>query len=628
VKLISTPSARSLLFAVVCLVVPVAPTHAADLERPNVVFILADDLGWRDLACYGSSFYETPHIDALAASGMQFENAYAASPVCSPTRASLLTGQHPARHGITSAVCHSQRVLLEPKLPKTAGPARRVIQPMSRTRLPNEMITYAEVLKAGGYRTAFLGKWHVGKAPYLPEAQGFDTVVGGRGFRGPPGGYFAPWKSLKLPSRPKDTHIDDALTDEAIRFLAESRDRKQPFLLNLWFYSVHPPFQAKPPLLAKYRAKAMRDPHDPQASPVMGAMIETLDANVGRILAALTRLGFAEQTVVLFSSDNGGDTHNLADGVQVTNNAPLRSGKGNIHEGGQRVPFIVRWPGRVAPGSKHPALVTSVDFFPSILEMAGQKLPPEQVTDGETFLPLLVEPEPRMRDRAIFTHFPHRSPAAGMRPATSVRRGDWKLVRYYADDIGQQDRYALYDLAMDSSETTDLSAKKPDVVRELASLIENHLEVTGALVPRANPSWLPSHDDWAPSPDASLALNRRDGTLEITASGDDPYIRTTGILAARGRFTVELRARSKSAGKGRLYFGDQGQLFEQGRSVAFDLTHDDQWQRYRVSFSTERTLGKLRFDPGHGPGSVELDWLRVIHWQPDGTGIASRHWDF
>ncbi len=595
--------------------------------RPNIVFILADDLGWRDLGCYGSTFYETPKIDRMCRRGMKFPNAYAASPLCSPTRASLLTGQYPARHRITTPACHLPRVVLDPTVALAADPARRVIQPGTRTRLPNELITYAEVLKGGRYQTAFLGKWHLGKEPYLPENQGFDFVVGGRGFPGPPGGYFAPWPIDTLPKAPEGTHIDDVVTTEAIRFLETAIQKGQPFLLNLWYYSVHAPFEAKAELIEKYRAKAKQDPHNRQASPVMAAMIETLDTNVGRIMEALNRLGLSESTIVLFTSDNGGNNYNFADGVQVTTNAPLRNGKGNIHEGGQRVPFIALWPGSITAGATNHALISSVDFFPSIIKLARLDRPDQRV-DGQSFVGLLTGEQQPNLERAVFTHFPHGPPATGSRPSTSVRRGDWKLLRFYADGDGQQDRHALYDLTEDIGETKDLSTQQSDVVRELSALLDEHLAQTEALLPRANPRWKPDHDGWKPSRDASLTLDRTNGVLKISSTGTDPFIRTGYIKAGKGRLTVELRVRSTLGGRAALYFADQRQPFARERSVSFPIRHDGQWHCYRVGLEVPRPLGQLRFDPGSAPGQVEIDWLRAIQWTSESGGKVVMHWDF
>ncbi|HUT14168.1 MAG TPA: sulfatase, partial [Thermoguttaceae bacterium] len=458
-----------------------APAGEVDLRRPNVVFMLADDLGWADTTVYGSTLYETPHIARLAKQGLTFTNAYAASPLCSPTRASILTGQYPGRLRLTTPACHLPQEVLDPQVPDRASPHHHVVMPETRTRLPNDYVTYAEVLKTVGYRTAFLGKWHLGREPYLPESQGFDVVVGGRHHPGPPGGYFAPWPCETLPRSPDGAHIDDAITTEAIKFLETNRQR--PFLLNLWFYSVHAPFEAKQPLIEKYRAKAKADPTNLQTNPVMGAMIETLDDNVGRVLDALERLGLSENTLVIFTSDNGGNMYNFVEGVEATNNAPLRNGKGNIYDGGHRVPLIVSWPGKIAQDERSDAIVSSVDYFPTILDVAGLPRPEEQACDGASLWPVLQggRPDPA---RAVFCHFPHMPPATGSLPATSVRQGDWKLLRFYGDASEGTDRLELYRLADDPGESRNLAGSDPQRAADLNALVEKHLADTQALVPK------------------------------------------------------------------------------------------------------------------------------------------------
>jgi len=387
--------------------------HAALADqpsRPNIVFLLADDLGWADSTVYGSKFYETPNLERLAKRGMAFTNAYSASPLCSPTRASIITGQYPGRLRLTTPSCHLPRVVLDPTVPDTAKPDFHVTIPGTRTRLPNEYVTVAEVLKTAGYRTGFFGKWHLGREPYLPEKQGFDVVVGGRHHPGPPGGYFAPWPIDTIPPSPKGAHIDDVITTEAIKFL-KGNDKK-PFFLNLWFYSVHAPFEGKQALIEKYRRKAKLNPDDPQTNPVMGAMIEVLDNNVGRVLDTLERLKILDNTLIIFTSDNGGNNYSFVAGVEATNNAPLRGGKAHIYEGGHRVPLIASWRGKIAEGVQSKALVTSVDYFPTLLGIIGKPQPKGQVCDGQSIWPVLQggKSDP---SRSIFCHFPHGPPAKG-----------------------------------------------------------------------------------------------------------------------------------------------------------------------------------------------------------------------
>jgi arylsulfatase A-like enzyme len=473
-------------------------------RRPNIVFILADDLGWRDTGVYGSRFCETPHIDRLAAGGMRFTRAYAA-PLCSPTRASVLTGLHTARHGITGAVGHVEKETLEPSLRTKAQPGRKFLEPESATRLRLEHVTLAEALRGAGYATGHFGKWHLGRAPYGAAAQGFDTVVpAGYWAPGPPGAYLAPWRFPKpgeaLPGKPGD-HIEDRLATEAIAFMRANRDR--PFFLNYWAFSVHGPWGGKPELIEKYRARVR--PDDPQKCPTYGAMVQSLDENVGRLAGALGELGIADRTIVVFVSDNGGNMYSEVGGVPPTSNAPLRAGKATVYEGGTRVPCIVAGPGVARPGTVSDAFVSVEDFFPTLLELAGVPAPAKQTLDGMSFAPVL-RGGPGARE-AVYTFFPHDTEKAGGLPATAVRAGDWKLIRFHCggdalrpgsldpsrDKSGQggADRHELYNLKDDIGEARDLAAAEPERVAELGRRIDRFLKDTGALLPKPNPDYVP-----------------------------------------------------------------------------------------------------------------------------------------
>ena len=353
------------------LVLAVALAYGCDAgtgqaRPPNLIFILADDLGWTDTGAYGSQYYETPHIDALAQRGMTFTNAYAAAAICSPTRASILTGLHPARIGITTAAGHLEREVLEKSL-RSRGPA---IQPAlianSLTRLRLDYFTLAEALGAAGYRTAHFGKWHLGRGPFDPLNQGFEIDLPHTHGPGPSGGYLGPWNFW--PGEGADgEHIEDRMATGAADFIRQNSER--PFFLNYWCFSVHAPIQGKPDLVDKYRAKA--DPKMAQRNPIMGAMVESLDDAVGTLLSAVDEMGIADETIIVFFSDNGGMVHRLNAGVPVTSNEPLRSGKSSIYEGGVREPLIVAWPPLVTPGSRSDEIVQSIDFYPTLLELTG-----------------------------------------------------------------------------------------------------------------------------------------------------------------------------------------------------------------------------------------------------------------
>ena len=468
------------------------PASSPD-RSPNVVFILADDLGWRDTGLYGSKFFQTPNIDSLAERGMVFTNAYAAAAICSPTRASIMTGLHPARLGITSASGHLQREVLAKGLRPRGSRNQPALAADSVTRLRLEYVTLAEALRADGYVTGHFGKWHLGREPYDALAQGFDVDIPHTPGPGPSGGYLGPWRFWRDMGGDGE-HIEDRMAVEATKFMRENRD--QPFFLNYWCFSVHAPIQAKPELVEKYRGLA--SPDHPQRNPIYGAMVESLDDAVGTLVATIDELGIADNTIIVFFSDNGGMVHRFNDGVPVTSNEPLRSGKSSIYEGGVREPLVVVWPGHVQPGSESDEIVQSVDFYPTLLEMTGTSPSREQAFDGISMVPAL---KGKTLDReAIFTYIPNYTAATMQRPSTAVRRGDWKLIRFFADGAAQSDRYELYNLRDDVGETNDLSASDPRLVAELDGLIEAFLRDTEAVLPVANPAYVEGLDPFPDGP--------------------------------------------------------------------------------------------------------------------------------
>jgi arylsulfatase A-like enzyme len=459
-------------------------------KRPNIAFILADDLGWRDTSLYGSTFYETPNIERLAKRGMMFTQAYAANPLCSPTRASIMTGLWPARIGITAPVCHLKEEKFEETVREKAPPSQKVLVCDSATRLKLEYYTLAEALKDAGYRTGHFGKWHLGHEPYDPFHQGFDVDVPHWPGPGPAGSYVAPWKfpaRMSFTGKPGE-HIEDRMASEAVKFIRENKDR--PFFLNYWCFSVHAPHDAKKELIEKYRAKA--DPRNPQRHPVYGAMVESMDDAVGRLLTALDELGLADNTIIVFFSDNGGvhwPSNQVYPDIPVTSNAPLRGGKATIYEGGTREPCLVVWPGRVEPGSKSDAIIQTIDFYPTILEMTGLKPKDGQKYDGISIVPALMQ-KPLGRN-AIFCFFPHNPAVAEHGPAVYVRKADWKLIRFFHDGPSFAHRYELYHLRDDIGEANSLADRMPDKVKELDALIERFLKDTNAVLPKPNPAYRP-----------------------------------------------------------------------------------------------------------------------------------------
>lgn len=486
-----------LTFALLVALLAGGRAAAAAAERPNVLFILCDDLGWRDLGVYGGTFYATPHMDALAGRGMRFTQGYAANPTCSPTRASIMTGLYPARLGITLPVGAEHPARLEATLETRAAPDRKLLAAESCNRLVPEYHTLAESLRDQGYATAIFGKWHLGPDQYGPRHQGFDTALPDWNSGHPsPKGYLAPWgfrPEVNLVGQPGE-HIEDRLTTEAIAFLEKQRTR--PFFLYFAFSSPHSPFQAKPDLVARWRTQV--DPGNRHRNPTMAAMIETLDDNVGRLIRALDDLDLARNTIIVLTSDNGGRVYPpLVGGLPATDNHPLREGKGTIYEGGTRVPLIVVWPCTTAPASQSDAVVSSIDFYPTILDMLGIQPREGQAFDGVSVVPAL-HGRPLERD-AVFCHYPEyfrwsSALTPGMLPSCSVRAGDWKLIRFFHDSPDGSDRFELFDLRADVGEHDDQAAARPEKVVELNRLIDTFLADTRAIVPVPNPAYRPDPD--------------------------------------------------------------------------------------------------------------------------------------
>lgn len=445
-----------------------ALAQADRAPKPNFIFILIDDLGWADIGCFGSTFYETPHLDQLARRGMRFTAGYAACPVCSPTRASIMTGKYPARLHLTDW------------LPgRTDRPTQKLLPPSFRQQLPLEEVTLAEALKPAGYVSASIGKWHLGSEPYWPPQQGFDLNIGGTHTGSPPGGYFK-FKTPTLTAANDKEYLTDRLTAEAEQFIADNKDR--PFFLYLAHYAVHIPLQPKPELVPRYQARAQ--PGQPQNNPVYAAMIQSMDESVGRIVRKLDEVKLTERTVIFFTSDNGGLSVKEGPNTPATSNAPLRTGKGYLYEGGIRVPWIVSWPGAVQPGRVCPTPVSSVDFYPTILEMAGIRTAPGQGIDGVSLVPLLKQTGNIERE-ALYWHYPHYSNQGG-KPGGVVRRGDYKLIEFYED--GQRE---LYNLKDDLGETTNLADKLPEETVQLHKLLVQWRAAVGAQMPTANPNYQP-----------------------------------------------------------------------------------------------------------------------------------------
>lgn len=470
----------------------------AQQTQPNVVFILADDLGWSDVTLYGKTkLYETPNLERLAARGITYTRAYAASPLCSPTRSSILTGQTPARTGLTAPTAHLGKVKLKASLNNSTGPANKSVILESVTRLDTVLPTLGKQFKKAGYQTAHFGKWHLGADPYSPLQHGFDIDIPHFSGPGPAGSFVAPWKYKNFKENYAKEHIEDRMTDEAVSWLRKI-DKTKPFFMNYWQFSVHAPFDAKETLKKYYRTKV--DLSDAQHSATYAAMVHSMDDAIGRLLDELDRLGLTENTIIVFTSDNGGNMYNgvtdvLPNGEKYmappTSNRPLRGGKATMYEGGVRVPTVIAYPGMTKPGTTTDALIQSTDFYPTLLNLSGIKAPKSHPIDGiditETLKGNYIQ-----RD-GIYTYFPHQPGVPDWLPTSmSVHSGDWKLIRLFHQGVDFKHDYLLYNLKWDISEHNNLAKVYPNKVTELDQLIENHIKETNAIVPIPNAKFDPS----------------------------------------------------------------------------------------------------------------------------------------
>jgi len=450
-----------------CLASAASGAQPAHSSRPNVVVVLLDDLGWTDFGGMGSTFYETPNIDRLAAQGMKFSQAYSAANVCSPTRASLLTGKYPARLHITDFI------------PGRPRPHAKLAMPDWTKYLPLEEWTLAEALREAGYATAAIGKWHLGGAGFSPDKQGFDRAIGTE--FGTPASYFSPYRMSTLPDGEPGEYLTDRESLEAVRFIEANKDR--PFFLYLPHHAVHTPIQARKELVEKYRRKVV--PGAAHSHPTYAAMIDSVDQSVGRVLAKLDELHLAEKTVVIVTSDNGGL-------LAMTKNTPLRAGKGSAYEGGVRVPLLIRAPGIVSPATTCDVPVMTGDLYPTILALAGASPKPRQIVDGESLEPLLRQRGTLRRD-AIYWHYPHYH-GQGATPYGAIRSGDWRLIEFYDDG-----RLELYNLRQDIGETTNLARSHAAVVESLKRKLAAWRREVGAQMPTPNPDYDPARDaKWDP----------------------------------------------------------------------------------------------------------------------------------
>ena len=447
----------------------------------NFVFFLVDDMGWADIGANGSTFHETPNIDKLAESGMRFTQGYAACPVCSPTRASIMTGRHPVRVDITDWIPGQGN--------RSSNP---LLHPQDRNNLAHEEVTIAEALKKHGYQTFFAGKWHLGNEGHWPNDQGFDINIGGHHRGSPPGGYYAPWSNPALKSKKPGEYLTERLTEESLKFL-EERDKNKPFLLYLSYYNIHTPIQPYKKRIAHYNVKAgkkftdktpTRPEHQGvtrmrQDNPALASMVAAVDDSVGALLNKLTELKLDENTVVIFFSDNGGLSTLGRPGPGC--NLPLRAGKGWLYEGGVREPTLIRAPGVSKPGSVSHKPMVSMDFFPTMLDLAGLPAQPKLHADGQSLVKQLKGDE--SGHRTLYWHYPHYH-GSTWKPGASIRDGDWKLIEFY-----HYKNFELYNLADDPGEQKDLAQSNPKKAAELRTKLAAWQKKLNAKMPVANPAF-------------------------------------------------------------------------------------------------------------------------------------------
>lgn len=510
-----------------------------------------------------------------------------------------------------------------------AAAGKKAILPQTATRLSTEHYTLAEALHDAGYATGHFGKWHLGHEPYSPLEHGFDVDVPHWPGPGPAGSDVAPWKFPDFDPDTPDQHIEDRMAQEAIAFMEQHRD--EPFFLNYWMFSVHAPFDAKQPL------------------------IESMDDAIGTLLDALDRLELSERTIIVLTSDNGGNMYNEVDGTTPTSNSPLRGGKATMFEGGVRVPAIVSCPGVTTPGSRSETVVQSCDFYPTLLELLGLKPQQDQQFDGISIIDALQD-KPLARE-SIFSYFPHETQVPDwLPPSVAIHRGDWKLIRLVHNGDDGAHSWKLFNLHDDVGETNDLAAKQPELVKELDALIEQFLRDTNAVVPIPDPAFdaaVYRREDegksaaratakagaagqaggatskpvagWKPSKDCSSKIEQ--SALAIISTGSDPYMSFTLPKALpAAEYQLELVMASHCGGRGQFFWQEQGVQppFFRDRNTGFDVTHDGQSRTYRVAFKPSKQVIAVRLDPGQAAGEIQVTGMKLL----DASGTTVHAWRF
>jgi len=655
---------RQLLLSVAAILFFTAALSANDKPK-NIVLILADDLGWADTTLYGkTSLYETPNIQRLASQGMTFSNAYA-SPICSPTRASILTGQNPARLGLTTPSAHLKEERLEAVSSPRALPHQKSTNVQSTTRIDLSLPTLGLLLKQAGYSTAHFGKWHLGREGHTPLERGFDVDLPHWYGPGPKTSYLAPWGYANFKEGEPGEHIEDRMAMEAVKWL-KKRDPSKPFFMNYWQFSVHAPFGAKPELITRYQNKI--NPDSAQRSPTYAAMVHSLDDAVGTLLDTLEDEGIADDTIVIFYSDNGGNVHSGLEETDskgnkyitaITSNQPLKGGKGGIHEGGIRVPAVVVWPGITAPGSRNKTRIQSLDLYPTILKMLGIVPPEEHIMDGLDFTKALrgIEYE---RD-PMFTYVPsHGNTPHWLPPSMSVHYKQWKLIRTFHYGENGDHQYRLYDLQKDIGENNNLASSHHNVVQELDSLIDQYIQDAKVILPLANPNFdaskfdasligvqagglkMPSGfkraNEVAPStPPTKLSpkgllgwilrgadVEMNAESIKLTANARQPFM-TTANLQLTGPIEVRIRIRSTRDNVGKLQWRTHAQEFfpEAKQLESFELTAG-KWQEVKLHLATEGKLKHIRLFIPASKNATEIDWIEIT----SKSNSQKKRWDF
>ncbi len=568
---------------VVCLALILCLLGFASLGRcidtndthPNIVLIVADDLGWADLGCYGSTYHKTPNLDRLARQGMRFTDAYAAACICSPTRAAILTGKYPARLNLTDWM---------PGRPDR--PDQKLLRPVINQELPQTETTLAAILKTAGYTAGHVGKWHLGGEGAGPRQRGFDVNIAGDR-TGSPRSYFAPFKSKDghfmpgLEQAPEGEYLTDRLTAEAEKFIESNRDR--PFFLYLAHYAVHIPLKAKAEMIAHYKP----GPVGKQGNPIYAAMLECVDEGVGRILAKLEELKLTERTIVVFTSDNGGLSVREGPNTPSTINAPLREGKGYLYEGGLCVPLLMKWPGVTRPGSTSTTPVCSIDLLPTLLSACG--VANKNAVDGVSLVPLLKGGE--LKRDALFWHYPHYSNQGG-RPGGAVRAGDWKLIEFF-----ENGRHELFDVKNDRGESNNRIAERPEIAKELAEKLRGWRESVGARGMKPNPDYVPNPQ----AEDGLVTLPARTADIHGFQLRYEPlaHKNTLGywvraedwaswdfVIKKPGSFAVEVL---QGCGKGQG--GSEVQVSIGDQALTFTVEDTGHFQNFKM-----RTIGTVTLD--------------------------------